>query len=285
MQDKRMTSIQHEFIHALGVGCSISQRSTPLCSPWCRWCHSVPSVTHSSCSFKLMFITRLRCAEPPNVSAFPSSGPRPISAHVRVNPISPSIARHLCCVRLSPRPSGHKARFQRYVLLTSSCLIVNLNRCPQPVVSVAAEPLDSSSLCDPKRHTRPSSSYAAARSSSIRAVPSEPRVCTRQFHDGQLTACHRLLHPQDLGIEISHSSHSAVRGNRFRRCGVHTYTWLYHLCHVSSHCHCVQSSRCTLGQRVTTKRRDARQASRTKTKSTVGFSHILPSRCLRRRPR
>ena len=25
------------------------------------------------------------------------------------------------------------------------------------------------------------------------------------FRDGQLTACHRLLHPQDLGLEMSHS--------------------------------------------------------------------------------
>ena len=66
--------------------------------------------------------------------------------------------------------------------------------------------------------------------------------------------------------------------------------------------HTWQSSRCTLGQRVKlrftwacrhhlffellpTKQGDARQASRTKTKSTVGSSHILPSRCLRRRPR
>ena len=108
-----------------------------------------------------------------------------------MNPISPSIARHLCCVRLSPRPSGHKARFQRCVLLNSSCLIVNLNRCPQPVVSVAAVPLDSSLLCDPKRHTRPSSNYAAARSSSIRAVPSEPRVSSPRRRIFRLPALSR----------------------------------------------------------------------------------------------
>ena len=34
-----------------------------------------------------------------------------------------------------------------------------------------------------------------------------------------------------------------------------------------------------------TRQADAHQASRKKTKSTVGSSHILPSRCLRRRPR
>ena len=34
-----------------------------------------------------------------------------------------------------------------------------------------------------------------------------------------------------------------------------------------------------------TRQGDTHQASRTKTKSTVGSSHTLPSRCLRRRPR
>ena len=77
---------------------------------------------------------------------------------------------------------------------------------------------DSSLLCDSKRHSRPSSGDKA--SCSLQAFVHFPLsqmfhlhvsgiFDSPHFHDGQLTACHRLLHPQDLGMEMSHSLHSA----------------------------------------------------------------------------
>ena len=69
--------------------------------------------------------------------------------------------------------------------------------------------------------------------SCIRASRSEPRVSclhrqgfrTLGTRDGQLSTG-RLLRPQAMGKELSHNSHSASRGYRFRRRGVHSYSWL-----------------------------------------------------------
>ena len=144
---------------------------------------------------------------------------------------------------------------------------------------------NSSPLCDPERQPRTSSSYAAARSLQafvhfLQGQVFPPLVSgifdSPHFHEGQLTPCHCLLHPQDLRMEMFHSSHSASGGDRFRRCGISWSTRKTPLRLSLSPPHL---------EFLPTKQGDARQASRSKTKSTVGSSHILPSRCLRRRPR
>ena len=184
----------------------------------------------------------------------------------------------LCCVRLRVSQDTRSVRLNvnlHDVLNLSSIsidvlhLLSILNRCSPPLVNSQSRfstcrlrslrAADSSPLSDPERQPRTSSSYAAAR--SLQAVVHFPLghvfgphvsgvFDSRHFHGGQGTACHCLLHPQDLRMAMSHSSYSASWGDRFRRCGTHSYTWLYHFCHVSSHGHCAQTSRCTLGQRV-----------------------------------
>ena len=74
--------------------------------------------------------------------------------------------------------------------------------------------VDSSPLFDPKRQPRPSPADVAT--CSLQAFVHFPlsqvfrlhvsRIFdSPHFHDGQLPACHVLLHPQDLGMEMSHS--------------------------------------------------------------------------------
>ena len=124
---------------------------------------------------------------------------------------------------------------------------------------------------------------------------------SRHFHDGQLTARHRLLHPQDLGMEMSHSLRlRALRqspSTRWRSCRTRGFTTFDMS---RSHGDCAQSSRVHSwstrktqlrlslppphSELLPTRQREDRQASRTKTKSTVGSSRIPTSRCLRSRP-
>ena len=142
----------------------------------------------------------------------------------------------------------------------------------------------SSLLCDHQRQPRTSSHYAATCSS----------------HAFGHLPLSQVFRPKSAGF--SHPGTFAMVGSRratascthktwvwrcltrhaprleaiaFDAVASHSYTWLDHLCHVSSHGHFAKSSRSTLGQRGY-----ARPASRTKTKSTVGSSCIPPSRCL-----
>ena len=57
--------------------------------------------------------------------------------------------------------------------------------------------------------------------------------------------------PRRLGHgEVSLAPPRALRQSASALWRPHTYTWFHHLCHVISHGHCAQSSRCTLGQRA-----------------------------------
>ena len=94
-------------------------------------------------------------------------------------------------------------------------------------------PLAQVPPCDPKRHPRPTSSDMASFSlqASVHFHLSQefrPHASgifdSQHFHDGHLTTYH-LLHAQDLSMEMSHPPHSSPRRDRFRRCGLHTYTW------------------------------------------------------------
>ena len=293
-----------------------SHSSRHLNSPRCRWRHSVPSVIHSPRSFKLI------CSSPGfallNHHTFPrsrvcslgtSSRPRPVSAHVRVHPSSRQ-ASPTSVLLASPRLSGHKARCQRCVLLTPSCLFVNLNRRSRPLVSATSGPLTHVSSATLNANLeRPSvlRQLALFKHSCISfwskcfvsmsvglstpgtfTMVSSRRATASCTHKTWAWRCLTRPTPRLKAIAFD-----AVASTRTRGCTT--------FCHVSSHSHCAQSSRCTLGstrkiplhlsfspphfELLPTKQRDARQASRTKTKSTVGSSHILPNRCLRRRPR
>ena len=169
---------------------------------------------------------------------------------------------------------------------------------------------DSSPLCDPERHPRPSSGDVAACSlqafvhfplsqvfrpmsaefstPSTFTMVSSRRATASCTHKTWVWRCLTRPTPRLEVIAIDAGASTRTRG----------FTTF---CHVGSHGHCAQSSRCTLGQCVKTQLRlslslphyellptrqgDAHRASRTKTKTTVGTSHTLPSRCLRRRPR
>ena len=124
-----------------------------------------------------------------------------------------------------------------------------------PAGSLAQVPL----LRDPQRQPRTSSRYAATCSSHAFVHLPLSQVFRPHIggvftpwpsRDGELWAGERLWHPQDLGMKVSHSPHSPSRGDRLRRRGVHSCTWLDHLGQISSRGHCAKSSRSTLGQCV-----------------------------------
>ena len=135
--------------------------------------------------------------------------------------------------------------------------LVSLNRCSRPVVSVAPQSrcLKSHSFATLNANLeRPPALWQPAvlplcgnlPFSSISASPSEP-VFSNSGTFAMVSTGHRLMHPQDLGMEVSQSSRSE---HRRRRRGVHSYTLLDHLGDISSHGNCVNSSRSTLGQSV-----------------------------------
>ena len=192
----------------LGVDCSISQWLTSLNPPWCRWRHSVPSVIHSSCSFKLI------CSSPGfavlNHHTFPSLFPWhlvPTSTRQRSRSrepvISSSIAGHLCCVRLHVSLDtrlGFNAAYLDFKLSVRQSQPMFLTFCQSQSMFLTScqsqsmfltcrlrclRAADSSPLCDPERQPRTSSSYAADRSlQAFVHVPSKPSVsspCQRGF--------------------------------------------------------------------------------------------------------
>ena len=177
-----------------------------------------------------LFITRLPCVEP-CVS-------EPAPWHL-VATVDQSAAPHSECVmsssiagppvlRASPRLSGFKLFSTRCTLEFWLSVRHDLNHSRtystcRPSQSMfltcrfrGRRAADSSPLCDPKRQPRPSNGDFAT--CSLQALVHFPlsQVFPLQisgifnsrhfFPDGQLTACHRLLHPQDLGMEMSHSA-------------------------------------------------------------------------------
>ena len=164
-------------------------------------------------------------------------------------------------------------------------------------------PLDLSLLCDPKRHLRPLSGDMASCWPQafvhflLRQVFRSHVgwiVDSRHFHDGQLTACHRLLYPQDLGMEMSHAPLRALRQSPSTQWRPHAHVCFTTFAIVSRqlrpefsmHSWSTRKTPLHLSlspphfELLPTLQGDTQQAPRTKTKSTVGSSHTLPSPCL-----
>ena len=191
-----MTSGEHGSIHTPRVVCSSSQQRTPLKTP---------------------------CIA--NLSLAPRSGQ---STSQRARPSGPpsflqASPNNLCCVQ----PHVFLDRVgQSYTMLSTghqpqSMFLTCRLRNP-------AGSLTQVSCATPNAHPRPSGDMAACSLQAFVHLPlnqvfrphDSGIFDSRHFQDGQLSAGHRLLHPQDLGMEVSHSSRSAPRGNRLRRRGV-----------------------------------------------------------------
>ena len=172
-----------------------------------------------------LFITRLRCAEPPHISAFPSLFPwhlvatSTVSAHVRMNPSSNQASPDICaaCVSTSLRTQGSVSTLRSldFQLSVRQSRPLFLTSCFGSLKAA-----DSSPLCDPKRQPRTSSSYTTARSfrAFVRFLLGQvfrPHVsgvfAPRHFRDDQ--SAHGVplpLAPTRLGYgDVSLVSHSA----------------------------------------------------------------------------
>ena len=207
----------------------------------------------------------------------------------------------------------------RCVILTSSCLfvnlhrcsrpLVNLSRCSRPVVSVASGPLTQvpSVTLNAKLERPPvmrqlalfkhSCIFPLAKWFVSMSAGFRLRALSRWSADGVPLP----LAPTRLGYgDVSLASLCVLSRSLSTLCYPPAHVALPPLpCqqpwpqHPELSMHSWSTCKTPLHlslspphfELLPTKQEDARQASRTKTKSTVGSSNILPSRCLRRCPR